>query len=126
MEFAAQAQYYREHYADTSFDVIVLNAEAGGLDAEAVGRLYVARWTGEIRIVTSPCCPSSATAPSGRRCCGRIARSAKPGLPRHSAKREGGRYRPPNLGPTFERSPPCPAGSGSVGLTGAAWVVAAP
>ncbi len=44
MQFAAQAQYYREHYPDTSFDVILLHAEA-------VGRLYVARWTGEIRIV---------------------------------------------------------------------------
>jgi ribosomal protein S18 acetylase RimI-like enzyme len=46
MQFAAQAQYYREHYPDTSFDVILLD-----LDAEAVGRLYVARWTDEIRIV---------------------------------------------------------------------------
>jgi ribosomal protein S18 acetylase RimI-like enzyme len=44
MQFAAQAQYYREHYPDTSFDVILLGAEA-------VGRLYVARWTDEIRIV---------------------------------------------------------------------------
>jgi ribosomal protein S18 acetylase RimI-like enzyme len=51
MQFAAQSQHYREHYADTSFDVIVLNAEAGGLDAKAVGRLYVARWADEIRIV---------------------------------------------------------------------------
>jgi GNAT superfamily N-acetyltransferase len=44
MQFAAQAQYYREHYGDISFDVILL-------DAEAVGRLYVARWSDEIRIV---------------------------------------------------------------------------
>jgi ribosomal protein S18 acetylase RimI-like enzyme len=44
MQFAAQAQYYREHYPDTSFDVILLGAEA-------VGRLYVSRWTDEIRIV---------------------------------------------------------------------------
>jgi ribosomal protein S18 acetylase RimI-like enzyme len=44
MQFAAQAQYYREHYPNTSFDVIVL-------DGRPVGRLYVARWTGEIRIV---------------------------------------------------------------------------
>ena len=51
MQFAAQAQYYREHYPDASFDVILLDADAGGLDAEAVGRLYVARWTDEIRIV---------------------------------------------------------------------------
>jgi GNAT superfamily N-acetyltransferase len=44
MQFAAQAQYYREHYPNTSFDVIVL-------DDEPVGRLYVARWSDEIRIV---------------------------------------------------------------------------
>ena len=44
MQFAAQAQYYREHYPNTSFDVIVL-------DDRSVGRLYVARWTDEIRIV---------------------------------------------------------------------------
>ena len=34
----------REHYPDTSFDVIVL-------DGQPVGRLYVARWPDEIRIV---------------------------------------------------------------------------
>jgi GNAT superfamily N-acetyltransferase len=44
MQFAAQSQYYREHYPDTSFDVIVL-------DGQPVGRLYVARWADEIRIV---------------------------------------------------------------------------
>jgi GNAT superfamily N-acetyltransferase len=44
MQFAAQAQYYREHYPNTSFDVIVL-------DDQPVGRLYVSRWTDEIRIV---------------------------------------------------------------------------
>ena len=44
MQFAAQSRYYREHYPDTSFDVILL-------DNEAVGRLYVARWTDELCIV---------------------------------------------------------------------------
>ena len=44
MQFAAQAQYYREHYPDTSFDVILLGDEA-------VGRLYVSRWRDELRIV---------------------------------------------------------------------------
>ena len=44
MQFGAQAQYYREHYTHTSFDVILLGAEP-------VGRLYVARWTDELRIV---------------------------------------------------------------------------
>ena len=44
MQFAAQAQYYREHYPDTSFDAILLGDEA-------VGRLYVSRWRDELRIV---------------------------------------------------------------------------
>jgi GNAT superfamily N-acetyltransferase len=44
MQFRAQAQYYCEHYPNTSFDVIVL-------DDQPAGRLYVARWTDEIRIV---------------------------------------------------------------------------
>jgi ribosomal protein S18 acetylase RimI-like enzyme len=44
MQFAAQVQHYREHYTDTSYDVILL-------DGQPVGRLYVARWPGEIRIV---------------------------------------------------------------------------
>jgi GNAT superfamily N-acetyltransferase len=44
MQFAAQAQHYREHYSDTSYDVILLNGQPAG-------RLYVARWTSEIRIV---------------------------------------------------------------------------
>jgi GNAT superfamily N-acetyltransferase len=52
MQFAAQAQYYREHYPDTSFDVIVL-------DDQPVGRLYVARWTDEIRIVDIALLPES-------------------------------------------------------------------
>jgi GNAT superfamily N-acetyltransferase len=51
MQFAAQHRHYHEHYHDTSFDVILLNAETGGLDAVAIGRLYVARWTNEICIV---------------------------------------------------------------------------
>jgi ribosomal protein S18 acetylase RimI-like enzyme len=50
MQFAAQAQCSREHYPNTSFDVIVL-------DDESVGRLYVARWTGEIRIVDTALLP---------------------------------------------------------------------
>ena len=52
MQFAAQAQYYRENYPSTSFDVIVL-------DDQPVGRLYVARWTDEIRIVDIALLPES-------------------------------------------------------------------
>ena len=44
MQFAAQAQYYRDYYSTASFDVILC-------DGQPVGRLYVARWTREIRIV---------------------------------------------------------------------------
>jgi ribosomal protein S18 acetylase RimI-like enzyme len=44
MQYAAQSKYYRDHYPDASFDIILL----GELP---VGRLYVARLPGEIRIV---------------------------------------------------------------------------
>ena len=44
MQFEAQDAYYREHYHPATFDVIEV-------DGEALGRLYVARWENEIRIV---------------------------------------------------------------------------
>ena len=43
-QFVAQDAYDRENYEGATFDVIVVN----GADA---GRLYVARWEGEIRVV---------------------------------------------------------------------------
>lgn len=43
-QFSAQHQYYQEHYHDTSFDIIEL-------DGEPIGRLYLARWLEERRIV---------------------------------------------------------------------------
>jgi ribosomal protein S18 acetylase RimI-like enzyme len=43
-QFEAQSSYYREHYRETSFDVILA-------DGRPIGRLYVARWPEEIRIV---------------------------------------------------------------------------
>jgi ribosomal protein S18 acetylase RimI-like enzyme len=43
-QFAAQHDYWHQHYADTSWDVI----EEDGVP---VGRLYVSRWKNEIRIV---------------------------------------------------------------------------
>ena len=43
-QFEAQHRYYREHYSEASFDVILV-------DSYPIGRLYVARWPGEIRIV---------------------------------------------------------------------------
>jgi GNAT superfamily N-acetyltransferase len=43
-QFDAQSAHYREHYPGASFQVIER-------DGEAIGRLYVARWEREIRIV---------------------------------------------------------------------------
>jgi ribosomal protein S18 acetylase RimI-like enzyme len=44
MQFDAQHAQYQEHYSGASFDVILV---AG----QPAGRLYVARWSSEIRIV---------------------------------------------------------------------------
>lgn len=43
-QFEAQHRHYREYYADASFDVLLV-------DGEPAGRLYVSRWSDEIRIV---------------------------------------------------------------------------
>ena len=43
-QFDAQHAHYREHYVGATFDVIEV-------DGEPVGRLYVARWEDEIRIM---------------------------------------------------------------------------
>ncbi len=44
MQFAAQHRSYQEHYPAANFSIILV----GG---EPVGRLYVARWPDEIRII---------------------------------------------------------------------------
>lgn len=44
MQFSAQRGYYREHYRETRFDVIER-------EGEAIGRLAVARWPDDIRVV---------------------------------------------------------------------------
>ena len=44
MQFTAQHQYYQEHYAGAAFQVILTQSRPAG-------RLYVARWPDEIRIV---------------------------------------------------------------------------
>ena len=44
MQFAAQHQYYQEHYTGAAFQLILV-------DGQPAGRLYVARWQDEIRIV---------------------------------------------------------------------------
>lgn len=43
-QFRAQDQYYRANYANASYDVILV-------DDQPAGRLYVARWPDEIRIM---------------------------------------------------------------------------
>ena len=43
-QFSAQDHHYKTHYDNTAYDVIVV-------DGEDVGRLYVGRWSEEIRIV---------------------------------------------------------------------------
>ncbi|MSQ47492.1 MAG: N-acetyltransferase [Deltaproteobacteria bacterium] len=44
MQFAAQHKFYQENYTDTDFLVVLQ-------DDTPIGRLYVARWKDEIRIV---------------------------------------------------------------------------
>lgn len=44
MQFEAQDRHYRENYTDTTYEVILV-------DGQPAGRLYVARWRDEIRIV---------------------------------------------------------------------------
>ncbi|MDQ4124127.1 MAG: GNAT family N-acetyltransferase [Actinomycetota bacterium] len=43
-QFTAQDTYYRQHYSGASYQVILV-------DGEPAGRLYVARWAEEIRIM---------------------------------------------------------------------------
>jgi RimJ/RimL family protein N-acetyltransferase len=43
-QFEAQHAYWHENYTDTSWDLILG-------DGQPIGRLYVARWPGDIRIV---------------------------------------------------------------------------
>ena len=44
MQFTAQHRYYQEQYPEAAFQIILL-------EGRPVGRLYVARWPDEIRIV---------------------------------------------------------------------------
>lgn len=44
MQFEAQHEYYQTHYADADFQIILLSDQP-------IGRLYVARWQDEIRLV---------------------------------------------------------------------------
>jgi ribosomal protein S18 acetylase RimI-like enzyme len=44
MQFRAQDTYYKANYAEASFDLILA-------DGDVAGRLYVARWPDELRII---------------------------------------------------------------------------
>ena len=44
MQFEAQDSHYRTHYRNTSYDIVEV-------DGVPVGRLYVARWDDEMRVV---------------------------------------------------------------------------
>jgi RimJ/RimL family protein N-acetyltransferase len=50
-QFDAQTAFWRENYTDTSWDVIER-------DGEPIGRLYVARWPREIRVVDIALAPA--------------------------------------------------------------------
>jgi ribosomal protein S18 acetylase RimI-like enzyme len=51
-QFEAQHHHYQTYYAGASFDIVVV----GG---EAIGRLYVARWEREIRLVDVALVPAA-------------------------------------------------------------------
>jgi len=59
-QFDAQDTHYREHYDGASFDVIEV-------EGEPAGRLYVARWEDEIRIMDIALLPEYRGAGSGTR-----------------------------------------------------------
>jgi GNAT superfamily N-acetyltransferase len=51
-QFNAQSAHYREHYPDAAFAIVEK-------DGHGIGRLYVARWEKEIRIVDISLLPES-------------------------------------------------------------------
>ncbi len=59
-QFTAQDAYYREHYDGATYQVILV-------DGEPAGRLYVARWSDEIRIMDIAIVPEFRSAGVGTR-----------------------------------------------------------
>jgi ribosomal protein S18 acetylase RimI-like enzyme len=70
MQFDAQHRYYHEHYHDTSWDLILR-------DGEPIGRLYVARWPEEIRIVDIALLPAHRGSGIGSQLIGELLREAE-------------------------------------------------
>lgn len=74
-QFAAQHAYYQEHYTGAEFDVILV-------DGAPAGRLYVARWADEIRIVDIALLPEFRGKGVGTRLLGEVlAEAGRKGLP---------------------------------------------
>jgi ribosomal protein S18 acetylase RimI-like enzyme len=71
-QFAAQSAHYAEHYADASFDVIVV-------DGEPAGRLIVARREGAILIVDISLLPECRSRGIGTRLLRRLIEEADAG-----------------------------------------------
>jgi ribosomal protein S18 acetylase RimI-like enzyme len=59
-QFAAQHHHYQEHYTGAAFQIILA-------DGQPAGRLYVARWPAEIRIVDIALLPEYRNAGIGTR-----------------------------------------------------------
>lgn len=59
-QFHAQDTYYKEHYEGATYDVVLV-------DGEPAGRLYVARWEREIRIMDIALLPAFRGEGIGRR-----------------------------------------------------------
>jgi len=59
-QFTAQHEHWQANYTDTSWDVILC-------DGEPIGRLYVARWPDEIRIIDIALVPAKRNGGIGTR-----------------------------------------------------------
>jgi GNAT superfamily N-acetyltransferase len=74
-QFNAQHHYYREHYADADFQIILLGDQP-------IGRIYVARWPDEFRLMDIALLPGHRNAGYGTRLIGELleeaARASKP------------------------------------------------
>ena len=59
-QFAAQDSYYKQHYEAATYDIVLV-------DGQPAGRLYVARWPDEIRIMDIALLPAFRGRGIGRR-----------------------------------------------------------
>jgi ribosomal protein S18 acetylase RimI-like enzyme len=68
-QFHAQDTYYKQHYDGATYDVVLV-------DGEPAGRLYVARWDDEIRIMDIALLPAFRGRGIGARLLDRVLREA--------------------------------------------------